>query len=60
MTERTFLCAQCENRDNPVTPDNGFREPYLAYGHIAILIFLHTDCVGEWRKQFGIEVSKTK
>src|SRR5271163_153751 len=47
------VCAKCENKDKPVTPQNGFGVPYRVEEHVFIELFLHEDCADEWYQQFG-------
>jgi hypothetical protein len=46
-------CAKCEDRDKPVTLQNGFGVPYQVNEDLFIELFLHEDCAEEWSRQFG-------
>jgi hypothetical protein len=45
--------AKCEDKDKPVTPQNGFGVPYRVDEHIFIELYLHEDCADKWYRQFG-------
>ena len=47
------FCARCEDKNNPVTPQNGFGVPYRVQEHVFIELFLHEDCADEWYRRFG-------
>jgi hypothetical protein len=55
MNESSTLpfCAKCEDKNKPVTPQNGFGVPYRVDEHLFIELYLHEDCADKWYRQFG-------
>jgi hypothetical protein len=52
---RQTLCAHCEDRNNPVTPENGFNFRYRVTQADEIEMLLHDECAEKWASGFGVE-----
>jgi CheY-like chemotaxis protein len=48
------LCGHCENRDNPVTSENGLSVSYNAADDIQSEVHLHHQCASEWSQRFKV------
>jgi CheY-like chemotaxis protein len=48
------LCEHCENRDSPVTPENGVRVSYNAPNDIHREVHLHHQCASAWSQRFKV------
>jgi len=49
-----YLCGHCENRDNPVTSDNGLTVSYNAANNVQSEVHLHHRCAGDWSQRFKV------
>jgi hypothetical protein len=49
-----YICAHCENADDPVTKENGVVTTSKIGEGLAVAIYLHEKCVDAWMKEFGI------
>jgi CheY-like chemotaxis protein len=48
------LCGHCENRNNPVTSENGLSVSYNLANDIRSEVYLHHQCTSEWSQRFRV------
>ncbi len=51
------VCAQCEDRNNPVTTESGFTFRYQVTKEVDVEMWLHNACSEAWWQDFGFSMA---